>query len=294
MHAARMILVLDLASPLLAERGRTPRWVSEIARACDDTLEAEGPDEVFERVRARGDVRDVVCVGRASTTSAVLSGVWAGGGEWRTLTVRHIGGPGPDPYVAALGLPLEPAARWARLREARGTKDVPLLRVDDVGYSAARLGLVAGAGAGAGVVRAATRAEVGLRGWIGSARQAVSAVRSAVSDDVVFDVAWTERGGAASEASSLVLASTVPWSVGGYELVAADQGELSALSLVGAGSLAALGRPRRRSAQSASFRAAPRVALDGWSLDTPEERATTLSVGPRARFFVPASRRVSA
>lgn len=282
-----MIVVIDRAAPLLAERKRPPAWLHEIESACDARIDAHGPDEVFHAVKERDDVRDVVCVGRASTTSAVLSGVWAGGGEWRTLTLRHVGGPGPDPYAAALGLPLDPSTRWSRLRGACGATDLPLLRVDDVGESAPRLGLVAGAGAGAEIVRAAMRAEVGLRGWLSSAKQAVTAVRATLSDDVVLHVDWQLGAQSEREDASMLLASTVAWNVAGYDLMAAAPGEISVLSLYGAGGIGGLGGTRQGRARSASFREAPRVTLDGWSISTSGVGVTRLASGPSARFFVP-------
>lgn len=128
-----------------------PAAASAADRVIAVELPASRPDAVLALARALEDgpgledVTAVRCTGSASLTGMMLDAWQVVGGDVTAVSWIHGGGDGYDPQAALLGLPVDPALRWA----ARDfiAQPVPTVRVDVPGWPRSALCFVAGFGA---------------------------------------------------------------------------------------------------------------------------------------------------
>lgn len=289
-----MLAVIDRSAPWVRSDDRGRRLAERVRAACDVVIEADGPDAIVRQVVGVGrDVRDVVCLGRPSTTAAALTGAWAGGADARTLRVRHLGGgAGLDPWAATLGGPGDAEARWDALEKPKGHRDLTLVRVDDGLQPWACLGLVFAAGSARDAVASLLRGADGRLGTLRDMGRAVTGAVAGARDPDWRAEEWRAGEQALDADDTFVVASTACVALGPLQLVGGADGMQTWTGAWSGGldALRALGGRKLplRSLDAGRIDATGRAGwtLDGWSHGADAPRPLSVRNGPTIAFFV--------
>lgn len=170
-----MFLLVDRSAPFVrSEAGRA--LVERLRPTATAVVEAAGPTPLLAQAIPMGArMREVVSVGRASTTTVAVTAALVGGADLASLVIRHVGGGANDPWASTLRMDAPPAQRFSAGAGGEGRVSLRTLRVDDAALPHPVFGLVFAAGAASEPVCELLRGEdrrlagltrlVGERGW---------------------------------------------------------------------------------------------------------------------------------
>ena len=162
-----MLVIVDRSAPFVrSDAGRA--LLDRLRGEAAEIIEGGGPGPLLEQVLPLGErMHEVVCVGRASTTSVAVTAAIVGGADLSRLLVRHQGGGALDPWASTLGVGEATERGGLGSSGGSGPTTRTVLRVDDAGLPHAVFGLVFAAGASAAPISELLRGTDGRLSGLG-------------------------------------------------------------------------------------------------------------------------------